>query len=83
MHETIIQNPAKSNQSPKVVMDGIINSAMLSPTQRADIDGMIQSSIPKGRRKESQIVEPLGSLADPKATKQTIGYVRYGGSKYY
>jgi hypothetical protein len=83
LHQSIIRNPAEARASPKAVMDGIINSAMLSPTQRSDIDGMIKSSIPEGRRKMSPLTRPVGELAEPKATKQTIGYVRYGGSKYF
>lgn len=80
----IIRNPAKSKASEKSVMEGIIRSSALTPTQRSDIDGIIKSSIPESKKKgHSEIVAPVGELSEPNATKSTIGLVRFQGSKYH
>jgi hypothetical protein len=84
MFAHIIQNPAKAKMSEKSVMEGIIRSSALTPTQRSDIDGIIKSSIPSEKKKgHSEIVAPVGELSEPNATKSTIGLRRFPGSKYH
>jgi hypothetical protein len=79
----IIQSPAKEKMSEKKVMEGIVNSAMLTPTQRGDIDGLVKSGMPEGRRRReySGTAVALASVK-PSATKGDIGARHYPGSPY-
>jgi hypothetical protein len=80
-HEAIIRNPAKANESKRAVMEGIINSAMLTPTQRADVDGIIKSSVPN-YHKGAALGVAVGELAAPDRTKKHIGTVRIPGGRF-
>ena len=79
----IIQSPAKEKMSEKKVMEGIVNSAMMTPTQRGDIDGLVKSGMPEGRRRReySGTAVALASVK-PSATKGDIGARHYPGSPY-
>ena len=79
----LIHSPAKEKMSEKKVMEGIIHSAMLTPTQRGDIDGLIKSGLPEGKRRReySGSAVALASVK-PSATKGDIGARHYPGSPY-
>jgi hypothetical protein len=82
-HPSLILSPAKERMSANKVMEGIVQSAMLSPTQREDIDGLIKSGMPEGKRKReySGTAVSLASVK-PSATKGDIGARHYPGSRY-
>lgn len=83
----IISDASTGKESEKRVMDGIIHSAMLTSTQRQDIDGLIQSAIPHGKEKESSKKHKGGNKPAVTSTKgsktpQDFGARHYPGSKY-
>jgi len=82
-HDHLIRNAAHEFMNPKVVMEGLINSALLTPTQREDLDGMIRNPIPAGmsRRDHSGIDVPVISVK-PSATKVEPGARHFPGSRY-
>jgi hypothetical protein len=82
MYGSIIQSPAKEKMSEKKVMEGIIQSAMLTPTQREDIDGLIKSGLPESKRKRSSGAEIKLTSVKPSATKKDIGFRHFPGSPY-
>jgi hypothetical protein len=78
----LIHSPAKEKMSEKKVMEGLVHSAMLTPTQRGDIDGLIKSALPEGKRREhSGAAIPLTPVK-ASATKGDIGARHYPGSPY-
>ena len=80
---SIIVSPSKEKMSEKRVMEGVIHSAMLSPTQRGDIDGLVKSGLPEGKRRReySGTAVALASVK-PAATRGDIGARHYPGSPY-
>lgn len=79
----LIVNPAKEFMDKRSVMEGIIQSALLTPVQREDIDGMVKNAIPEGMRKKhhSGAEVPVISVK-PAATKVDPGARHYPGSRY-
>ena len=69
-------------------MDGIIRSAMLTPTQRGDIDGLVKSGLPEHARRHSghHSVGGKGGVevmrVKPSATRRDIGSRHYPGSHF-
>lgn len=74
---TIIQDPSKVKQRENKVMDGVIQSAMLTAFQKQSIDGLIESAIPGGKKSEPALTNVKASK-----TKQSIGNVHFPGSKF-
>jgi hypothetical protein len=73
---TIIKDASTIKESPRRVMDGIVNSAMMTSFQRQAIDGVIKSAMPE-KSPEAKMLQTVR----PAATKQDIGYVHYPGTK--
>lgn len=82
MHEHLIRSPAKEHMSKKAVMDGIVHSAMLSPTQRREIDGLVKSAIPDHKREKHSGADIPTFAVKPSATRGDIGARHYPGSPY-
>lgn len=78
----LITSPAKERMSANRVMEGIVQSAMLSPTQRENIDGLVQSGLPEGRRKKVSGTAVALASVKASATKGDIGARHYPGSRY-
>lgn len=84
VHEHLIRNPAKEFMDKRSVMEGLIDSALLTPTQREDLDGMIKSAIPAHERRgahHSGEHVPVMSVK-PSATKVDPGARHFPGSRY-
>lgn len=80
----LIRNPAKEFMDKRSVMEGIINSALLTPVQKEDIDGMVKSAIPASMRKgahHSGAEVPVMSVK-ASATKVDPGARHFPGSRY-
>lgn len=82
MHEHLITSPAKEHMSKKAVMDGIVNSAILSPTQRREIDGLVTSAIPEHKKPKHHGADIPTFSVKPSATRGDIGARHYPGSPY-
>ena len=79
----LIVNPAKEFMSKHAVMEGVIRSALLTPVQREDIDGMIRSAIPeKMREKHHPGADVPVMSVKPFATKVDPGARHFPGSRY-
>jgi len=74
----IIKDASTIKESSRRVMDGIVDSAMMTSFQRDAIDGIIKSAMPEKRGPEAKMVNKVR----PSATKQDIGFVHYPGSKF-
>jgi hypothetical protein len=68
--------------SKQAVMDGIINSSMLSPTQRREIDGLVTSSMPEHKRPKHRGGDVETFSVKPSATRGDIGARHYPGSPF-
>ena len=79
---SIIVSPAKEKMSEKRVMEGIIHSAMLTPTQRGDIDGLIKSGVPEDKRRKYSGSSIARASVKASATRGDIGARHYPGSPY-
>jgi hypothetical protein len=83
MHEHLIVSPAKEHMSKTAVMDGIVNSAMLSPTQRREIDGLVTSAIPDHKKPKHRGGADIPTFSvKASATRGDIGARHFGGSPY-
>ena len=78
----LIQSPAKERMSQKAVMDGIVQSSMLSPTQRREIDGLVTSGMPDHKKPKSRGDMIPTFAVKPSATKGDIGARKYPGSPF-
>lgn len=80
----LIHNPSKEFMDKKAVMEGVIQSALLTPVQREGLDGMIHSAIPAKERREKHHSGgdvPVVSVK-PAATKVDPGARHFPGSHY-
>ena len=81
---TLIHNASKEFMDKKSVMEGVIQSALLTPVQREDLDGMIRSAIPASERREKHHSGghvPVVSVKSS-ATKADPGMRHFPGSSY-
>lgn len=79
----LITSPSKEHMSKKAVMDGIVNSSMLSPTQRREIDGLVTSSIPDSKKSNRRGDADIPTMSvKASATRGDIGARHYPGSPY-
>ena len=79
----IIANPSKEYMDRRSVMEGILKTAMLTPDQREDLDGMIRSAIPGDKRKREEHASGVDTMkVKPSATKVDPGYRHFPGSRF-
>jgi hypothetical protein len=88
----IIQNPRMVDMPEHKLMEGIINTrGLLSDFQHEGIEGIIRSlpePLKKHKRKfvideAGRPVEEVSIEKGPNATKTSIGFVRFQGSRYH
>jgi hypothetical protein len=87
----IIANPRMVDMPAHKLMEAIINTrGLLSDFQHEGIEGIIRS-LPEPLRKHKRkfVIDEAGmpvaevSVERPNATKETIGFVRFQGSRYH
>jgi len=89
----IIANPRMVDMPDHKIMEGIINTrGLLTDFQHESVEGLIRSlPEPLRKQKRKMVIDAGGRPVDemnltvkqPNATKETIGMVRFQGSKYY
>lgn len=87
----IISNPRTVDVPEHKLMEGIINTrGLLTDFQHEGVEGIIRSlPEPLKKHKRKFIIDEAGRpVAEPavekhNATKTTIGYVRFQGSRFY
>jgi len=77
MHEGIIESGITEKMKSRRVMDGIVDSSLASEFNRVAIDGLVES----GQLKHSPKLEIMKKIK-PSATRGSIGYRHYPGSKF-
>ena len=75
----IIVNASEGTMSSRKLMDGLVESSLMTGFQRQAIDGIIPSAMPQAGR-------PTGghqlNKVKPYATQQKPGTIHFGGSKF-
>lgn len=74
----VIANPTGAKQSEQKIMDGILRSGILNPTQRQEMDGIISTGLPENKR---HAAGPDMMQVPPSATKGIMGTVHIPGTR--